>query len=416
MTSVPDEGNMFTHDDDDYSNNTDTPRYIYVLHLQNASMTRGPEHKLSNEDLNILATKILNNISDVNNHSWTGVEKTYDCVGVGYTENGDLIVNANVKERYPCAGKKKGNDSVCYGEMGLNEKLAKVIENTIKDEIKKSGDHKVEIIKAKLGDNEKPSAVTNARSHAEMQIISHAKQHDLNIQALGTSKPPCRPCKEELEKQNVKLHYDEEGNQRPKNWAPSEDIDTEIIRIKSRDKVRVNKNFLESNIPKTKKQAHKEFQSNLKQKLIPKPNLHATAASVLDTIDTIDEGGSTYAGRFNAYSGTYETKRTLRKGAYAGASIAEAIANYGPCGVSASLLSASAHVEYGLNNSVGVDLSIVRAVAHAGPLQVGVGLNLDTNASVGFDGIQASLLGFGFRAGLKTGVKTPVVDASCNVI
>ncbi|CAF0774599.1 unnamed protein product [Didymodactylos carnosus] len=368
--------------------------------IDNASMTRGPEHKLSNEDLNILATKILNNISDVNNHSWTGVEKTYDCVGVGYTENGDLI----------------GNDSVCYGEMGLNEKLAKVIENTIKDKIKKSGDHKVEIIKAKLGDNEKPSAVTSARSHAEMQIISHAKQHDLNIQALGTSKPPCRPCKEELEKQNVKLHYDEEGNQRPKNWAPSEDIDTEIIRIKSRDKVRVNKNFLESNIPKTKKQAHKEFQSNLKQKLIPKPNLHATAASVLDTIDTIDEGGSTYAGRFSAYSGTYETKRTLRKGAYAGASIAEARANYGPCGVSASLLSASAHVEYGLNNSVGVDLSIVRAVAHAGPLQVGVGLNLDTNASVGFDGIQASLLGFGFRAGLKTGVKTPVVDASCNVI
>ncbi|CAF1168166.1 unnamed protein product [Rotaria sordida] len=128
------------------------------------------------------------------------------------------------------------------------------------------------------------------------------------------------------------------------------------------------------------------------------------------------ESGSARAGTYNAYSGTYKSKRTLRAGGYAGASLAEANANYSIFGASASMYSASAHYEVGLNNSIGVNASLVRAEAHAGPLQIGAGLSLDTSASVGLDGAQASALGFGFRIGPKMQIKTPIVDASCNIM
>ena len=90
------------------------------------------------------------------------------------------------------------------------------------------------------------------------------------------------------------------------------------------------------------------------------------------------QGGSAHTGTMNAYSGTYEKERTLRAGGYAGASVAEASANYSIFGASASALSASAHYEVGLNNSVGASATLARAEAHAGPLGVGVGLSLDT--------------------------------------
>ena len=81
----------------------------------------------------------------------------------------------------------------------------------------------------------------------------------------------------------------------------------------------------------------------------------------------------------NAYSGTYDSERTLRVGAYAGASVAEASANFSIFGASASFLSANAHAETGVfNHSVGASATLARAEAHAGPVGLGVGLSLDT--------------------------------------
>ena len=57
-------------------------------------------------------------------------------------------------------------------------------------------------------------------------------------------------------------------------------------------------------------------------------------------------------------------------------------------GASFSGPSTSAYVETGRNNSVGVNATLARAEAHAGPLGVGVGLNLDT----GLDEILFDLL------------------------
>ena len=86
------------------------------------------------------------------------------------------------------------------------------------------------------------------------------------------------------------------------------------------------------------------------------------------------QGGSAHPGTMNAYAGTFQKDRTLRAGGYAGASVAEASANYSIFGASASALSASAHYEVGLNNSVGASATLARAEANAGPLGVGVNI------------------------------------------
>ncbi len=71
----------------------------------------------------------------------------------------------------------------------------------------------------------------------------------------------------------------------------------------------------------------------------------------------------------------------MRVGAYAGASVAEASANYSIFGASASFLSANAHAKTGVfNHSVGANATLARAEAHAGPVELGVGLSLDTGS------------------------------------
>jgi hypothetical protein len=90
------------------------------------------------------------------------------------------------------------------------------------------------------------------------------------------------------------------------------------------------------------------------------------------------QGVSSFAGVMNVYAGTYEKERTHRIGGYAGASVAEASAHYSIFGASATALSASAHYEVGLNNSIGASATLARAEAHAGPLGIGVGLSLNT--------------------------------------
>lgn len=104
------------------------------------------------------------------------------------------------------------------------------------------------------------------------------------------------------------------------------------------------------------------------------------------------------------------------KVAYAGASVAEFKTGCGDLvGFGASALSASAHAEYGLNNSVGANVSLVRAQGNVGPAHVGVGLNFDTNASIGVNGVGASFLGMGFHLGPRLQIKTPFFDFSFNL-
>jgi len=96
---------------------------------------------------------------------------------------------------------------------------------------------------------------------------------------------------------------------------------------------------------------------------------------------------------------------------YARASVAEASAGFGDlASVGVSALSAGAHAEYGLNNSIGVYASVVRAEATVGPIAAGVGLNFDTHAALGVNGVSASVLGMGFSFGPRMQIQTPIFD------
>lgn len=101
---------------------------------------------------------------------------------------------------------------------------------------------------------------------------------------------------------------------------------------------------------------------------------------------------------------------------YARCSVAEARAGLGDlASIKASAISASAHAEYGWNNSVGVDASVVRVDGNLGPIQAGVGLNVDTHASIGANGLSVSFLGMGFSIGPRLSIQTPFFDFSVSL-
>lgn len=105
----------------------------------------------------------------------------------------------------------------------------------------------------------------------------------------------------------------------------------------------------------------------------------------------------------------------IGKSVSASANLAELKAGNEDIGFKTSLLSANAHAEYGLNNSIGLNASLVRAEGHFGPVTVGTGLNLDCSASVGVNGLEASLFGTGISIGPKIAIKTPVADLKVNL-
>lgn len=113
-----------------------------------------------------------------------------------------------------------------------------------------------------------------------------------------------------------------------------------------------------------------------------------------------------------AKTGTTEGLLNIGKAHYAVANLAECKFGNEEVGGSASLLSANAHVQYGLTNSAGINASLVRAEGYAGPLTVGTGVNLDCGAAIGVNGIEMTVLGTGFSIGPKLALRTPFADVS----
>ncbi|CAF3385117.1 unnamed protein product [Rotaria socialis] len=353
-------------DSSDSDDSDDTSRRIYSRQSYRSKSSISHTPRASVRELNTCATQILDKISEVNSqHAEQG--KQYDCVAVGYATNGELIISGNVKQRFvhPITHPKRGG--IRYGEMGFNDRLINPITQALTEQLNKNGDFKVHIIQQQHNQNEVPTPATNARDHAEMQILAYAQLHDMEIDKIG------------------------------------------------RQQVRVKFDTYHHNIPETRREARNIISNNVVQQVIPKPTYTITAASVLDIIEDIDKDPCAQASSFNTYAGKYKKPRTGRFEYCAGASVAEANASAGIFGASASMLSASAHAEGGTNWSVGANASVARAEAHAGPVQIGVGLNFNTGVSAGVDGLHASFLGMGIDIGPKLSIQTPIVDASCNI-
>jgi hypothetical protein len=88
-----------------------------------------------------------------------------------------------------------------------------------------------------------------------MQALAYARQTGDSIEGVGVSKPPCAPCEQQLDRQNVEHDHDGDGLQSPRNWEDPENIETEAFATISKRKVKVEGNLWEisHNIPKNMK-------------------------------------------------------------------------------------------------------------------------------------------------------------------
>ncbi|XP_063297739.1 uncharacterized protein LOC134586165 [Pelobates fuscus] len=150
-------------------------------------------------------------------------------------------------------------------------------------------------------------------------------------------------------------------------------------------------------------------------------SISASASNALKIIDTIDKEARVSAEGTFAQSGTYVHKgsnkageRIPKVGAYAEAGVGKASAEYSVFEAEARGPNASAGAEA---SAIGVNAmaraEIGSASATAGPINVRVGLGVDTGVSVGPDGLELKVLGTGFRFGPTTSLSLFGSEISC---
>lgn len=124
---------------------------------------------------------------------------------------------------------------------------------------------------------------------------------------------------------------------------------------------------------------------------------------------------NTEVSTLNAYKEEAEGLLGVGKTITAGTNLAEAKAEANGIEARATFLSAETKMEYGLNNEIGVDLALAKVESQIGPVQVESGIDLETSANFGVNGIGASVLGFGFNVGPSIRFKTPVLKFGVNL-
>ncbi|XP_048029382.1 uncharacterized protein LOC125257020 [Megalobrama amblycephala] len=147
-------------------------------------------------------------------------------------------------------------------------------------------------------------------------------------------------------------------------------------------------------------------------------------SEVIGMIDTYDRPGNAYTESTYARSGTYVSgfedkpgERIPKAGAYAEAGVGRARAELSVLEAEAKGPNASAGAEA---NVIGVGAmaraEIASASARAGPFGVKLGLGVDTGASVGANGLEAKILGTGFKFGSNPSVSVLGSEVSCVVM
>ncbi|KAK9966911.1 hypothetical protein ABG768_003993 [Culter alburnus] len=147
-------------------------------------------------------------------------------------------------------------------------------------------------------------------------------------------------------------------------------------------------------------------------------------SEVIGMIDTYDRTGNAYTESTYAGAGTYVSgfedepgKRIPKAGVYAEAGVGEARAEYSVFEAEAKGPNASAGAEASV---IGVGAmaraEIASASARAGPFGVKLGLGVDTGASVGANGLEAKILGTGFKFGSNPSISVLGSEVSCVVM
>ncbi|CAF0774272.1 unnamed protein product [Brachionus calyciflorus] len=383
--------------------------YNYVQHQVKDGLQRTKARRFINDgptsyELEILSKDILNDVGYQNNDTLLQDDVKRDTVALGTT--GDTIyVASNIKERriatpgqnFTKIKLDKTKQKVTYPSFGMNENLR----STAKDVIQNSCSYKDYDMDVKFVERSAPitgntmlqRAADNNRAHVEMKLINEAGK----LKALGVSKEVCDLCHNQL-KNNVNDYNRKTAKNKITNWDRPNQFETEIVDSMPKSNTSVSKSVIKN---------------NLKQALKPNVSVGLVSgiAQIADTIESQNLEKYADADVAVARAGVCRNMLGIGETAYAKASAFEAGAGVGGiAGVDMSALSAGAHAEYGLNNSVGANLSLAKASGHFGPLNASVGLNLDCNASVGVNGVGLNVFGYGFNVGPNMKFSTPFFD------
>ena len=355
------------------------------------------------DDLNIFAHELNDILYEYTSKRYIGNdERNYETVAIGFDEqNKTFLVATNIKERITTIEEKiVDNDYVLeardsYGDYGIMpDHVAEIFR------MKEYFDEKLQFNTTIITTEQRPqNAQENAASHAEMQILSYARENGNKINKIGISKPPCACCKQVLDQKVVQNYHLNKGNQNPKNWKTPKEIKTiayarKVEKEQSKFKWNFKKNISSSS----------ESKKNIKKHLEVKSSFDCTISNgtVLNVIDNIDRPLSLRNDLRYGNIGTYSSDRTLRKGVYARAGYCETSMSKSLVDVRFSLLTASANAEINAAGiSAGINAILFNVQINFGVLTLSYGMKASTGFSVGADGIEAQFLGNGFSFGPK---------------
>ncbi|KAK5996564.1 hypothetical protein PT974_01901 [Cladobotryum mycophilum] len=139
-------------------------------------------------------------------------------------------------------------------------------------------------------------------------------------------------------------------------------------------------------------------------------------AAIENVVDNIDRQPYAIADKTFAETGTYTNRMTA--GAYAQAGVGRASAGVSFLQADALGPNVAVGAQVGMLSGVAVyaHAEVAKASISGAGCELGVGLQFDSGASIGPDGVSAEALGFGFAIGDKLEVDLPVGDVKCTVM
>ncbi|KAG5839064.1 hypothetical protein ANANG_G00200980 [Anguilla anguilla] len=156
------------------------------------------------------------------------------------------------------------------------------------------------------------------------------------------------------------------------------------------------------------------------------PGADLSIARTIEMVDTFDRPGSATATGVYAGAGTYAEEgftnkamqRIPKAGAYAGAGVGRAGAEFSVFEAEANGPNASAGAQASLSHGVSAmaRAELASASATAGPVKVQAGLGVDTGVSAGPDGVEVQLLGTGVRLGPSPKLSVLGSSVECSVM
>lgn len=235
--------------------------YLFEFRYENLPNIR--PNLPTSADLIGLAHEFNDILYEENSRSYLGNdERNYETTAIALDkEKKTFLVACNIKERKTTIDEKTLSTKDSYDGFGIKPNHV----DLLKKYFDFYGNVRVDVVTTE----ERPTnEVENALPHAEMQLLSYAKENNLSIDIIGTNKPPCACCAIKLKEMGIECEHERKGNQKPKNWKNPEDIRTKLYaEFDNRTFIWVVKKLLN------------EFKNDLKRQVAAKHNFNCTISN-----------------------------------------------------------------------------------------------------------------------------------------